>query len=200
MGQSSMEEYFPSMCTVLYSSIITTKQTKKRSYHWLWNHDCKLYYNFVLEKEGYTEIAWGWNQSDPLPCLDNQRRQDSFMSTPVTSDTAPSFQKPMNCQKRKRLGKVKTGVYDPRCYCPGPQMHEGGSSMATEPSPTLFPSYPESASTVAWQGVSWWARRSPLVYSLQLCQTEDQRGQLSLLRHRAIRMTHEKRCQRIVFA
>ncbi|XP_049988495.1 speedy protein E4-like [Alexandromys fortis] len=30
------------------------------------------------------------------------------MYTPVTSDTAPRFQKPMNYQKRKRLGKVKT--------------------------------------------------------------------------------------------
>lgn len=69
-------------------------------------------------------MDWGWNQSDPLPCLDNQGRQDSFMTAPVTSDTVPSFQKPMNRQKKKRLGKVKTGVYDPWCYCPGPQRNE----------------------------------------------------------------------------
>ncbi|KAM7327364.1 hypothetical protein ACRRTK_013731 [Alexandromys fortis] len=36
------------------------------------------------------------------------------MSTPVTSDTAPRFQKPMNYQKRKRLGKVKTAMSDRR--------------------------------------------------------------------------------------
>nr|XP_048315871.1 uncharacterized protein LOC125416759 isoform X2 [Myodes glareolus] len=56
----------------------------------------------------------GWNQSDPLPCLYNQRRQDSHKSTQVTSDTAPRFRKPMNRQKKKRLGKVKTAMSDRR--------------------------------------------------------------------------------------
>lgn len=54
MGQSSMEEYFPSMCAVLYSSIINTKQTKTTATVDYGTMIANFIIIFVLEKEGYT--------------------------------------------------------------------------------------------------------------------------------------------------
>ncbi|ERE69854.1 putative speedy protein E7-like protein [Cricetulus griseus] len=63
-----------------------------------------------MAEKSYTETAWGCNQTGLLPCLGNQRRKASFMSTPVASDYTPRLQNPVKGQKKKGLRRVKTAM------------------------------------------------------------------------------------------
>lgn len=162
MAWSSTVKRFPGMCEVLCSSPINLQEKKLSATNNYLTTIATFYYSFVLVKDYYTEIAWGWNQEGPFPWLGNQRPLDPIMSTPVASDTTPRFQKPTKGQKKKVPVKATAGMYDPWCFHPWPPEEH----RVEQHSPSLFPNYSESSSAGPWQRVSCWAGTSLLVHFL----------------------------------